>query len=286
MRFLFTFCSIFAASLLTAQLSPLSPDFTTYVFGDKVNIRSEAQADGKVVAQLNGGESVTILEVSEKTYTASGVTLPWYKVRFNKNQTGYVWGGLLSYVGEATANGVRFAVGVASGKPKKEDEENTEYSIETRAFSASGALLSKTAQTFSAGMGYYIGADPVYSDALGLKGYVSLIKSHIGYDACGYPGYDWYVLWDGKKLVQLPVCTSIADGGVFYHTERYVFPKGENEEDQGHFVGEDKVLFKVEHGETQYIGDDESAGWNEESYVRVRPVKWDGGKFVQPKVDK
>jgi hypothetical protein len=286
MRSILTICALITAHILTAQLSPLAPDFTTYIFGDKVNIRSEAQAEAKVVAQLNGGDKVTIMEVSDKTYASGGNTQPWYKVRFNKNQTGYVWGGLLSYVGEAESDGVRFTVGITAAKPKKADEEQSEYTLETRVFNTSGALLSKSAQTFSAGAGYYIAADPVYKGALGLKGYTTLFKSHIGYDACGYPWYDWYVLWDGKKLVPLPVCNSVADADVFYHTEKYLFPQPADENSQGHFAGEDQVYFVVEHSEKQYIGDDDTSGYNEDTYVRARPVKWAGGKFVQPKVEK
>lgn len=286
MRFTLTLFALASVQFLTAQLSPLSPEFTTYVFGDKVNVRSEAQPEAKAVAQLNGGDVVTILEVSDNTYTSGSNTQPWYKVRFNKNQTGYVWGGLLSYAGEANSNGVRFAVGITAVKQAKNDEALPEYTLETRAFSTAGVLLSKTTQSFTADAGYYVNAEPVFQGALGLKGYSALLKSHIGYDACGYPWYEWYVLWDGKKLVPLPVCTSSADADVFYHTEKYLFPQPADENSQGHFAGEDQVFFVVEHSEKQYKGDDETTGYDEDSYVRARPVKWVGGKFVQPKVEK
>lgn len=286
MRTITIFLTFLAVQTLNAQLSPLATNLTTYVFGDKVNVRSEASPDGKVVAQLNGGEAVTVIEQSDKTYEQSGNKQPWYKVRFGKNQTGYIWGGLLSYIGEAYSSDAKFTVGITAVKTKKDEEGMAEYTLETRVFSNSGALLGKTAQTITAESGYYISADPVYAGALGLKGYTALLVSRVGYDACGYPSHDWYVLWDGKKLVPLPVCTSVFDADVFHHSEDYLFPQAPNENEQGHFSGEDKIFFQVSHSEKQYEGDDDTQGWNEESYVRARPLKWDGVRFVRPQVEK
>lgn len=287
MRYILTLCCLFILQALTAQISPLSENFTTYVFGDKVNVRSEPKSDASVVAQLNGGEAVTILEVSDKTFNSSGNVQPWYKVRFNKTQTGYVWGGLLSYIGEAYSQDIRFAVGIVSARTaKKEKTELTEYTLETRVYNLSGAVLSKTAQTVSVSNGYYFSASPVRVGALGLKGYTALLRTTLSFDACGYPAYDWYVLWDGTKLVPLPLCSSVGDADVLGHTEKYLFPKPEDDNSQGHNGASDQVFFYLEHTEKEELGDEGSGGWNENSYVRVRPMKWDGTKFIKPKIDK
>lgn len=286
MRFLLTLLTMLPSAVLTAQLAPLAPGFTTYVFGDKVNVRAGASPDAKVVAQLNGGDAVIILETSAAQYTSNGNSQPWYKIQFNKTQNGYVWGGMLSYSGEQNLDGIKFAVGIVAARQDKKDESTAEYTLEMRAFGASGALLSKTTETLTAQSGYYISAVPIFKGALGLKGYSALLVAHIGYDACGYPGYKWYALWDGQKLASLPLCTSISDGDVFYHTETYRFPEPMDEYSQGHLSGDDQIFFIEAHHEKQYIGDDEMSGWNEEGYTRARPVKMKGGKFVKPKMEK
>lgn len=282
----FSFIALLLLAVCTAQgqMSPLNPDFVTYVFGDKVNVRATPSPDGKVAGQLIGGEKITIVEASETTYTSGTITLPWYKVRFGKSQMGYVWGGLISYLGEQQLNGVKFTMGVTNASPDKEMEDNQLYTFELRAYDAKGALLTKCSEQLSTSANSYVSPGELKQGALGLKGYTALLKTGIGFEACGYPQYSWYVLWTGSKFVPLPMCTSVSDGGVFYHTESYVFPEPFEEGDNGHYLGEDRVMFMVEHGETSYPGDDESAGWNEDSYTRVRPVKWDGKQFIKPEI--
>lgn len=275
---------LFAATTIQGQMAQLNPDFVTYVFGDKVNVRATPASDGKVAGQLVGGEKITIIEATETTYTSGSITQPWYKVRFGKAQTGYVWGGLISYLGEQQLNGVKFTMGVTAVTPDKEAEDNQVYTLEMRVYDAKGALLTKTSENLSTSANSYVSPGEFKPGALGLKGYTALLKTGIGFEACGYPQYSWYVLWNGSKLVPLPLCTSVSDGGVFYHTESYVFPEPYEEGGRSHFLGEDRIMFMVEHGETSYPGDDESAGWDEDSYTRVRPVKWDGKKYIQPEI--
>jgi hypothetical protein len=273
---LWAVCHLVAIQPLSAQLHPLAKDVTTCVFGDKVNVRSEAQPDAPVVGQLNGGTTVTILEVSEKQYSVNGNSQPWYRVRYNKDQTGFVWGGLLSLTGEKQGAGVRFAVGMTAFKEKKEKGSSlVDFTLEARVYNGNGVLLAKTAQVFTNFNGSDIYADSVAIGARGLKGYSALLISHIGIEACGYPNDTWYVLWDGKQLVSLPVCTSIGEAGLFYDTHYYSFPADQNSWDRR---SDTSIFYVEEHSESG-----ESGAETEEINIRVRELKWDGAKFVVPK---
>jgi hypothetical protein len=76
------------------------------------------------------------------------------------------------------------------------------------------------------------------------------------------------------------VCESIADGGVFAHTEEYIFPQGPTESMPGHYGAEDLVLFSIRHREME---EREDGGWDENGWARARPMRWDGKQWIRPK---
>lgn len=269
---------------LSAQPRELQTNFDTYVFGDKVNVRMEPSSDAKVVAQLVGGDKVTILENTEKTHTANGTTLPWSKVRFGKGQTGYVWSGLLSFAGNVTHDKLRFTVGLTNTKAGSSPDEMADCTFEMRVFDEKGAIVDKNMVNIPTTGGANVWTE-LSPEAGGLAGYKAVLKVNIGYEACGYPQYDWYLLWTGTKSVALPLCNSISDADVFHHIESYVFPQPLSENDRGHFGEPDQLFFMVSHGESTYPDDNDTAGWNEDSWVRARPMVWDGKKYIRPVIE-
>ncbi len=43
-------------------------------------------------------------------------------------------------------------------------------------------------------------------------------------EACGVATYDQYAFFKDKNLIVIPQLMNVADAGVFYHSEEYVFP--------------------------------------------------------------
>ena len=269
---------LFLTVRLLAQPLPLGDDFKTYVFGEKVNVRSQPDLEAPVVGKLSAGDPVTILGHTESTTTLNLIAMPWYLVQFQGDQTGYVWGGLLSFGGELNYGNARFVLGVTAVKMKADKPEENITTLELRALQ-NGSVLDRCAADVPLEGQYGLYAPQLEPGARGLKGYSALLMSTAGYGACGYPWYDWYVLWDGKRLNALPLCLSVSDADVFAHVESYVFPRGANEDEPGHFGKADDVYFKVKHQEKE----ETSNGWNEKSWTRARRIGRNGRAFVKPK---
>lgn len=256
-----------------------NPGDTIAVFGDKINVRSQASTDAPNITQLFAGERVIIREQQTQTTTINGIKMPWYKVQILKDKAiGFIWGGLLSAMPYANLDGVVFASGLVK-MSRASAEAIPTYSVEVRAI-RDNVILSKATTTIDNVGGFIY--RPFEAGARGLKGYSALLCVGMGYEACGYPWVDWYLLWNGKQLQPLPICTSVSDGGIFSHVETYVFPRGENEYDNnGHWFGEDHFYYSVKHREVDEKED--NAGWNENSWQRSRKMKWDGKQWAKPK---
>jgi hypothetical protein len=262
----------------TAQLSYVNLNDTVFVFGDKINIREKPASDAKAVTQLNIGEMMIVTEITETKTTLNNLEMPWYKVRFKGQQTGYVWGGLISVTGLQKVGDVQFVAGIVKQtKAVKSEEDLPEYQIEMRAIKA-GAVVHKVSMNIG-GYGYFHAMETEIG-ARGLKGYNAILGVTLSYDACGYPWNDWYVLWDGKQLSSLPLCVSVSDAGVFSHRERYVFPQPLNEYETGHYGDESQFFFAIEHNERE---EQEDGSWDENSWERARLMKKVGDNWVKPK---
>lgn len=276
------FCFFFCLSALSAQQNFLfqwSPNDTAAIFGDKINVRSRPSTDAETVAQLTAGQEVVISEVSTETATLNGLTLPWYKIQWNNGKSnGFVWGGLLSIMPPAATGDTRFVAGVLKSVRKTPDDL-PEYSFEIRAV-RKGEVSGKVTTTIQTEGSVYL--RQIEHGARDLKGYSTLMILAIGYETCGNPLHEWYVLWNGSQLSALPVCKTESDGGDFYHAEYYVFPQeGPDESRPGHYGDESQVFFSVEQHEREDRED--NTGWDENRSVRARLMRWDGKQWIKPK---
>lgn len=279
--FLFLCACSFSLSLSAQEnyLYQWSVKDTVAVFGDKINVRSGPATDASVVTQLTAGEEVIVTEVTEQATTLNGVKLPWYKVQWNNGKSsGFIWGGLLSIMKPASTGDVHFVAGVLKSVRGKEQEDQPTYSFEIRAV-RNGGVLSRVATSIkSEGSVHLL---PAEQGARGLQGYATLMTLSIGYEACGYPWQEWYVLWNGSQLSALPLCESIAEGGIFSHTEKYVFPQGPDEFTPGHYGDANLLYFSIAHTERDERQD--GSGWDENSWERARLMRWDGKQWIRPK---
>lgn len=99
-----------------------------------------------------------------------------------------------------------------------------------------------------------------------------LVLDHLA-EACGYDGGDTFFYYDPENLEKMAHLISVGDGGVYYRTERFIFPA-----DEGGLEG--KVIFE---GEEMYVIDEETE-W-EEIKTERRVYKWLDGRLY-PEFDR
>ena len=86
-------------------------------------------------------------------------------------------------------------------------------------------------------------------------------------EACGYDGGDTYYYYDPENLEKMAHLINVGDGGIYYRTERFIFPKDEGGQEK-------KVIFE---GEELYVIDEETE-WEEVKTER-RVYKWLNGRL-------
>ena len=136
------------------------------VIADAANMRDGAGKDGRVLAVLKYGETVTYLDNSGVTETLSNSEAPWIKIRTQDGKTGYIFGALLAFVSssDGLAPYIEYSA-VPLAFSKKEDLEKTQperryrylrhwfTAKEMKLLSTKGFLIEKT------GASQYVGVD-------------------------------------------------------------------------------------------------------------------------------
>jgi Bacterial SH3 domain len=283
-RFLFAvflFCSLTAQ----AQFDLFFAGDTTYIFGDKVNVRSSSNATAPVVDQLVMGDEVIVLANSVDSFkSATGVNMPWCEVQYGNNKKGFVWCGMLSMIGKRSLGDVKFVAGKISNTLSSTQEEghgDEHFMMEIRA-TKQGRLLSSDTATFH-GAGEFSMYDQPVEGALGLKGYSGLLNMSFGYPACGYTFYQWSLLWDGTNLSSLPICQSMADGGAIYYYETYLFAKSAEQEGYSgpyQYVTDEEIFLSIESFMMEELEDGSGSDATTKTWVR-RMVK-EGNSWKRP----
>jgi hypothetical protein len=239
---------------------------TVAIFGDKVNIRTEANKDAKVAAQLFIGQKVIIIEKSDRTLTLGNRTDFWYLVSFGKNlneNKGFIWGGVLAIGFENIDNDI-FVYNFSAP-----DVDTLPGVIEVRVARDNKLLTSQKWEAIIGTSDYVINAS---SNAKGMDIFSNIVYFSTQYDACGFPQHEFYALWDGKKITTLPVIASMADGA-FYFTQSYKFP---DEQD-----GSPNRIMLVEERGMPLEDENEFGG---DFVKKVREVKWNGKAFILPDI--
>ncbi|MDF3820014.1 SH3 domain-containing protein [Leptospira sp. 96542] len=93
--FQFSFLPLLAQSHWDDYIPEKTPNSTYNLFGENVNLRSEANTNSKIVTKLSIGDKIQIVQKTEEKFSQNGTTEYWYKIKFGK-ETGFVWGGLIA----------------------------------------------------------------------------------------------------------------------------------------------------------------------------------------------
>ncbi len=295
MRFLFFLASLlpavatFSQITLNAQIrdsllwripaQPLLDGFMpgdhAWVFGGKVDVRATPAAAAASIAQLVGGEEVTIQDTA-KFWAENGLNQRWLKVNFTRNGAsvqGYVWGGQLAW-GHVKLGNMDIVWGGVSMKMAERSGVFPEYQVEIRGYAGGGLRGTAIYQLELPGEYTTVG---IALDNLGLKiGSGGGIELLFNGEAAGYPNYYLYVLWDGKRFSPLPMIQNTLTSKTSYHKEQYIFPNDMPED----LRQPERIYLKESYKEE--LSEDLN-----ETYRRTRTERllWDGKRYVRQKHD-
>lgn len=187
------------------------------IFSDQINVRISPNMNADTIDTLSLGQPVTVVSKTPRILKLGQRSAHWYKVRYakeGKEYTGYVWGANFS-IGYRSLDGHDFLLGVVPAKDSamiamvvnviKDQQLKQSISIDISAESLSSAQFK-------------------WESNKGLERIKGVLMAQVSGEACGIPTTTQYMLWTGDKLIALPVLTSVADAGIFYHNEGYVFP--------------------------------------------------------------
>jgi len=217
---------------------------TAYLFGDKVNIRADATTDAEILktAAINTPVKILVVLPAETNpfLTLKGITAPWVKIQFGKNQTdGYVWAPLLAQYKMEGAFYEDFLFGLSRKDPKTGQLYGKLRAIKE------GYLLDELEIKVIGNEEHH--AYGHIFDNRGIPKVDNIIELHFGYEACGYANGNQTVVWQDEQLFYLGKTEGISEAGVFFGGRTLVFPNDEGGQSK-------KVLIEEENGEFDEIG--------------------------------
>lgn len=256
---IFIICSftIFGDSGAPALLKLQTPH---RLLGDKVRVRVEAATSAEAIAELPIGTEVIPVSQTDMRLTQNGVEAPWYEVRFTdkgKNQTGYIWGGLIAKGYADSKDGTLFLFGV--GRRQKDLSVGTEYTSQVRVV-RNGKELQRL--EIKEGASYESRHEVHYTGPRGLDKINGILTVHFVQEYCAGKGNTMFFFWTGKKLLHAHSSIDGSDAP-YYAIEKQIFP-----DDKGGRKG--VVVIEQEFGDHD----------NPKSVKKERVVyRWNGTKL-------
>ncbi|OPC14680.1 peptide-binding protein [Elizabethkingia miricola] len=240
---------------------------TAKIFVDKTNIRDLPGLTGNIVDALPQGTSVKIIQETNIINKIQERSAQWYRIQYNGKE-GYVWGANLS-VANKLVDGKEFLFGI-SGTQKVIDIEG----ISSNALKGEVSVLEKGELlgfgVFNAGtMENIAGVEFKVDKTNRFKNIEYIIDVSVSGEACGIPTYkQTYFMKKEGFLVALPLLQSVADAGIYYHSEDYNF----------HLKVPNRFLMTTEEAENANPDNDE---YKMDGFTKTAVYEWDGDRFME-----
>ncbi|UII78383.1 SH3 domain-containing protein [Flagellimonas sp. CMM7] len=252
--------TLFTISLITAQNGyncPLGecdfePGEQVYLFGNDVKLRAAPDVESEVLELLKIGEWVKIIEKTEFSWPYRGFDSPFYKVQYHDDVTGYVLAGLLSFEKKVLNNQNYFFAYSKEGKSIFLNIRNIK----------NGTYIEKKIPLVNTNIDIKVMDDKGIPDLDGI-----LFVDYYA-EACGMEGGGIYLFVQNDELTKVAALSQISDAGVFYYSEKFIFPF-----DEGGIP--EKIIFKKERNESL----DEASRWTKTA-METRELSWVEGKLV------
>lgn len=233
---------------------------TEYLYGDNVVFRSEPSSSAKALDTLSIGSKIQIVRKTDETTSLNGLDWNWYKVKVGR-KTGYILAGLIA-LDRIKYDDLVYLVTVAGTNQTMDEYEYTDYRVRARVLLPSGEFYGHESK---------LNTNSFYLEAhgnRGLKGVDNMLIINLNAEACGVDGGAIYLFNNGSRLIEGLSLSDMAEGGVFWYSEKVIFP--EDEDGWG-----DAVRYEREYGE--YMNDD--LNWTKAT-VHSLILNWENEQFT------
>jgi hypothetical protein len=251
-------CIGFARPQEMELISPnyrFKPGMQTQVFGSRVRLRAQPNLNAQIIAELDMGHRVRILEESSELGMYNGLEMPWYRVETGA-KTGFVLGGLLA-LQTLSFGSTYYLVSLA--------EDSMGVWLKTRLMLDDKRHLERSDLLKTPE--FYLSV----SDGRGLNGVQSILEADYLAEACGVDGGGFLLFYTHATLIKAIEFVQVGDADVFSLVEAVLFPKEEGGRPDG-------IYFKRK----QYELLDEETEWSQKLEMSVF-LPWKGVPFVVPK---
>ncbi|MDH6252845.1 hypothetical protein M2347_002572 [Chryseobacterium sp. H1D6B] len=234
MKSLFTVLFLFMVQVFSAQEETYANGIFGFeenkpqkIFTDWTRIRREPNVNAEVLDSLQSNQQILILKKEDAVLKLGERSSNWFKISYQKGDRtseGYVWGGNLS-VGYRNKNGFDFLFGLSKTVDRKDKKFKDTYRQNVASIKVieNNTLVDEV--FFDTGSGESLNF-AVFSIESGhqLQNVELTLKAAVSGEACGIAAYTQYLVFRNKKLIALPQLMNVADAGIFYHSENFVFP--------------------------------------------------------------
>jgi|GEM_PF-2137154 len=219
------------------------------------------------------GEEITIEEYSGTVVNGNWAE-PVYKISYQMGE-GLEYG----YISQS-----KIACTLDTLQSKKIVSLTVDYNQISNKFVGHVSLLNPQGRILGEGnieFDIYTNSDAPYSynyyfsfkenEPTGLDGILESFSIDTDYDACGYPGFSYTFLWNGKKIITCPETFAISEAGLFHQYSYLVFPADS--------LGKKGYIAEIIEGDQYEDGTDEDTQTvNKDSTVIM--YKWDKYSFI------
>jgi hypothetical protein len=251
-------------------------------------VRSEPNSASKLLDSLQLGKKISIKNNSENLLKIKNINTNWAEIEYTNSQDeiskGFIWKGFLALDFIQISNGIFLTRIDKISKKKTDPKENYEDLV----FQISIVFLNEKNEELAVKSFQKSLLESKYFEnkkigALGLDNLKEIYRISFSGEACGIPTYYFYFGWNGSELINLPEKMQVSDAGVFYHSEKFIFPKEKGgkpnfifkEVEEAEIVDENDNIYDV----TTFM---ESYKWNENKATFLNKTK---SKKVRKKFD-
>ncbi len=244
-------------------------NFETYVFADTLFVRKTPNLKSSIQDTIFVGDDIKIIDGGE-IFKIGNREFPWFKISYtnsrNTKQTGYAWGGLISFKALRRGN-TKFVYGIPKIIVKGKKSDNiTESVVQVKAVENKQTIakIEMAINSESSGL-----SNAIILNNNNLANISNILVVSFSGEACGIPTYYFYLLWDGQKFHQAPKSESVGEAGIFSEGYSLIFPS-----DKGGI--KDKV---IQNYSLEQVIDEEKDKWKRKNSKVI--YSWTGSEFVK-----
>ncbi len=244
-------------------------------------IRQDSTSNSQLLDSLQIGNKIKVVKNTKENLNIKGLNLSWVEIEYSKNnqiKTGFLWKGFIA-IGSTTKGNTTFLTTIDAKFSKKAQQDDYEYDgdffrISIKAIDKENQIIGEKSFPKQISESHYFQNSVINN--WGLKDVSDIYRISFSGEACGIPTLYYYFGWNGKDFLTLPEKFDVGDAGVYYHSEKFIFPKEKG--------GQANTIIK-EIAESENI-DPESDDYIFKVSKEIEYYSWDGKNYKLLKTKK